>query len=647
VSARRDTTTSGAQARVAVRRPRRGAALLATALAVVGVVVHVAVAGAAPGNARMRAEVRPTEIQIGQSARLVVTISGTQNTPAPRIPAIDGLRAQSLGQTTSVQIVNGAVTAEVTYNFLLEPQRTGSFTIPALATDIEGERVSTSPLTLRVVDANTVPRNGIAPRGGAPGGAAAAPDDAAQAQPISLRLTAPQRDFYVGEAVPVELTLYIREGVRVTEVTAPTFEGTAFTVSRPQDGQPSQTTEVIDGVRWVVATFPLAITPVSAGEFPLVGKMEVTAYIPGGRRRFGSMMDDPLFDSFFGGGGTQRKVPLSTEQRRSRVLPLPEEGRPASFSGAIGKFTVEASAHPTKVTVGDPVTLTVKVSGKGNFDRVSIPALESGADWKTYPASSKFEPTDALGTSGRKISEQAVVPLTARVQAVPARPFSFFDPDKHRYVELTTQPVALTIEGAPRGAAAGSGAAPARGGKSDAEHAAAEGEQWELAPNQIAAGPSADATPVATQPWFLGLQVLPLLVLAGGMLWARRRDRLRADPLHHRRLAARRRVEAETAAMQRAVAAGDTATFFAAARRAVQERLARDPEREAGSLTLSELEDLAGDDAPLRDEVRAIVGRADAITYSGERMPAGQLGDWQTRVTALLQRLDAPKGGRR
>lgn len=614
----------------------------------VAVVVALAAHGAtalAAGNARMRAEVRPAEIQMGQSARLVVTISGSQNAPAPRIPAIDGLRAQSLGQTTSVQIVNGSVTAEVTYNFLLEPQRTGSFTIPALATEIEGERISTSPLTLRVVDANTVPRNGIAPRGGGPGGAAGAPEDAAQQQPITLRLTAPQRDLYVGEAVPVELTLYIREGVRVTEVTAPTFDGTAFTVSRPQDGQPTQTTEVIDGVRWVVATFPLAITPVSAGEFPLIGKMEVTAYVPGGRRRYGSVMDDPLFDSFFG-GGSQRKIPLATEQRRARVQALPEEGRPASFSGAIGKFTVEASASPAKVTVGDPVTLTVKVSGKGNFDRVSIPALESGSDWKTYPASSKFEPTDALGTSGRKISEQAVVPLTAKVQAVPPRPFSYFDPDKHRYVELSTQPVALTIEGAPRTGPAG-GSAKARAVKSDSERAAAEGEQWELAPNQIAAGAPTDTRPVATQPWFLGLQLLPLAALAAGSLWARRRDRLRADPEHHRRLAARRRVDEENEAMQRAASAGDTAAFFAAARRAVQERLARDPDREAASLTLPELEDLVGDDGAIRDELRAIVGRADAITYSGEHLPAGQLGDWQKRVAALLQKLDAPKGRRR
>lgn len=617
--------------------PRRGArdhaatALLALALLIV--------AGAGPAiaaGARMTAEIRPTEIPLGQSARLVVTISGVQNAPAPRIPAIDGVEIQGLGQTTSVQIVNGAVNAEVSHNFLLEPSRTGTFTIPALTALLDGERLATSPLSLRVIDANAVPRGAMAPKGG--------PDDDAQPAPVSLRVTAPQRDFYVGELIPVELTLHIREGVRVNEVTAPTFAGNAFTVSRPQDGQPTQTTEVVDGVRWIVASFPLAISPVSAGEVALEGKIEVTAYVPGGRRRFGGMMNDPLFDSLFG-GGTQRRIPLSSAPRTVRVLPLPDAGRPAEFSGAIGSFSVSATATPKQVTVGDPVTLTVTVSGKGNFDRLTIPAMASSADWKTYTASGKFDPGDALGHAGRKVSEQAIVPQNAKVGAVPPRPFSYFDPEKRRYVELATQPVALSIVAAPRPATApgvsGAGvpAAPEDGAAAD---------QWELAPNQIALGAGVPETaPVTAQPWFLVLQIAPLALLAVGTLWARRRDRLRADPAHNRRLAARHRVDAESAAMQHAARAGDTRAFFAAARRAIRERLAHDPARTAESLTLAELEELVGERSELREELRTIVGRADAVTYSGEHLASDTLEDWLRRTTALLVALDGARTGRR
>lgn len=590
-----------------------------------------AIADAAPGNARMRAEVRPSEIPLGQTARLVVTITGSQNAAPPRVPPIDGLTVQSLGQTTSVQIVNGTVTAEVAYNFLLEPQRSGQFTIPALQTVVEGERLSTSPMRLRVVDANAVPRGGIAPRGAAPSRGADAEEAAA---PIRLRVNAPQRDLYVGELLPVELVLEIREGVRVTEVTAPVFEGDAFTVSRPADGQPSQTTEVIDGVRWVIATFPLAISPVSSGEFPLVGKIEVTAYMPGARRRFGGTFDDPLFESFFGGsGGAPRKIPLSTESRKVRVLPLPDEGRPADFSGAIGKFTVEASATPTKITAGDPVTLTVKVAGTGNFDRLSIPEMTTDQDWKTYPASTKFEPTDALGTTGRKVSEQAIVPQSPKITAVPARPFSYFDPERKRYVEITTQPIALTIAPAPQTKQRSASGAPA-GTSRDAVPA----EEWELAPNQIAPGTPQDPVPVTSRPWFIALQLVPPIVLLAGTWWVRRRERLAADPAHQRRLAARRGVDAELAALKRARAAGDAAAFFVAARRAVQQQLAADPEH-AASLTLADLESLTAAHPELRDEVRAIVGRADAVAYSAAPVRGDELQTWEDRVTSLLRAL--------
>lgn len=613
----------------ALRRPRPRVWILAPLLLLVA-------APALAADARLLAEIRPTEIPLGQTARLVVTITGVQNAPAPRIPAVDGLAIQSLGQTTSVQIVNGEVNAEVTHNFLLDPARTGTFTIPGLAMQVDGERLTTRALTLRVVAADAVPRAGIAPKGG--------PEDESGAAPVSLKLTAPQRDLYVGELLPVKLTLYIREGVRVTEVTAPTFAGEAFTVSRPQDSQPEQTTEVIDGVRWVVATFPLAISPVTAGEFPLTGKIDVTAYVPGGRRR-GGAFSDPFFDAFFGGGGgAQKKIPLATAARTVRVLPIPETGRPASFTGAIGEFTVQASATPAKVLLGDPVTMTVTVKGTGNFDRLAVPEMSTDAQWKAYPASSRFEPTDALGTSGRRVSEQAIVALDPKLKAIPPRSFSYFDPDARRYVELATQPIALTIEAPPR--AAGPGGIPAGGASRSADGTAAA-EQWELAPNQIAPGtPRAPGAPVATRAWFLLLQLLPLAGLAAGALLLRRSDRLRADPVHLRRVAARRRVEGELAQMERAAQAGDARAFFAAARRALQERLARDPERAAESLTLAELEALVGERPAIRDELRAIVGRADAVAYSGEQMLAAHLHEWLQRVRDLLHALDA-SGGRR
>lgn len=615
--ARRSARRTGPTLRSAHR-----AVLLRTALLVVALPALLGLARPALA-ARMTAQIHPSEIPLGQSARLTVTITDVQAAPAPRVPQIDGLRIQSLGQTTSVQIVNGAVRAEVQHSYVVTPTRTGTFTIPSLSVDLDGERLTTSPLVLKVLDAGAVPRRGIEPRPRPGGGRDGAP--------LSLQVRAPDRELFVGELLPLELELWVRDGVRVTEASPPTFAGNAFTVSRPQS-EPAQRREVVDGVRYTVATFPVAISPVTAGEHPFQAVIDVTAYMPG-RWRFGGFIDDPFFDSFFG-GGTPKRIPIESTARTVRVLPLPDKGRPPDFSGAIGRFTISASASPTNVTLGDPITLTTIVEGQGNFDRLEIPELEASADWKTYAASTRLETDDSLGYAGKKIAEQAIVPRHAGASTIPAQSFSYFDPDERRYVTRTTEPIALAVAAAPSALAAVRPRA-ATGGTGSVTIDA------DLAPNRITPGELAPGGgPVVTQPWFFALQAVPLVALGAGALWARRRDRLLRDPAYHRRIARQKRAGAEREAMRRAVAAGDAPAFFAAARRAVQAHLATDPGRAAESLTPAEMERLLGDDPALAANLRAVVEEADRVAYSGAERTGGELRQWEERVTTLLEALE-------
>lgn len=99
--------------------------------------------------------------------------------------------------------------------------------------------------------------------------------------------------------------------------------------------------------------------------------------------------------------------------------------------------------------------------------------------------------------------------------------------------------------------------------------------------------------------------------------------------------------------MQRAASAGDTQAFFAAARRAVQARLSASPERAAESLTLAEMEALVEPGSEQLAELRALVGQADAVAYSGEHLPPEKLAAWRERTVALLRALDRAKGRKR
>jgi hypothetical protein len=613
--------------------------------------VTLALLPPAAGAARISAELHPTEIGLGQEARLAITVVGVQNAPAPRIPRIEGLEVRGLGQTMSMQIVGGQISSEVTHNFLLRPARTGSFAIPPLTVVAGDETLETTPLTLRVVAAGKAPQAPAPPPAAAARQARRAPTEPDRdAPPLRLSIAGlPDRDLWVGEVVPVELRLDIRGDVQVTEVTSPKLEGHAFTLTQPREQkEPPQQAITVGGVRYARFSLPAALSAVSAGEHGLEVAMTATALLPRRRPTRRGAFDDPFFDSFFGndpfgGGRERRELPVATGPRTVKVRPLPEAGRPADFSGGIGRFRIAAKASPTEVAVGDPLTLEVTVTGEGSFDRLSLPPLPSGTEWKTYPQSATAKSRDDLGHAGSKTFEQVIIPERVDVRSVPPRELAYFDPDRGRYERAATQPIALAVRPAPGGPVAVTGGR--RGAPASGEETAAETSEFEIAPNQVELGrlrPS--LRPLALDPRFLALQLLPLALVAAGFALARRRERLAGDVGHQRAVAASRAVRAELARADRAVRDGDAVAFFAAARRALQERVAR-PERPAASLTQDEVEACVPATSAERDTVREIFAMADAVSYSGARPDASSLAEWRRRLAATVKAL--PAGGSR
>jgi len=97
------------------------------------------------------------------------------------------------------------------------------------------------------------------------------------------------------------------------------------------------------------------------------------AEMPGGMLG-NSMLNDPFFQNFFG-GTTEKQITVASDPDAFKVLELPVAGRPAGFSGAVGKFEVGSELSAAKCTAGDPLTLRLEVTGTGSFDRVNSPML--------------------------------------------------------------------------------------------------------------------------------------------------------------------------------------------------------------------------------------------------------------------------------
>ena len=152
-------------------------------------------------------------------------------------------------------------------------------------------------------------------------------------------------------------------------------------------------------------------------------------------------------------GGFTAQAMLDTPPVRILVRPLPDAGRRRGFTGAIGKFDLgQPQPSANEVQVGDPLTLTVTISGTGNLEAISPPLLDGGSGWQSFSPTSDVD-RDALTGRGTKTFTYTLIAKSGETRSVPAIPFSYFDPEKKEYVDLTIPPVPVTVKGAPRSAA--------------------------------------------------------------------------------------------------------------------------------------------------------------------------------------------------
>ena len=585
--------------------------------------------------AEITATLDRTEVSVGEAAELNVTVSGSRSA-APALPEVDGLEFQSVGQSTQIQVINGAMTAESTHTYAVIPQRAGTFTIPA----ITAGGASSNPLTLRVAGsgANTAPSRS-APRGVPPSSALPPPNVPSQSnQPVTppgdarfgfLQLVLPKKEFYVGETLPVEVKAYFPESAQASVTGLPVLSSEAFTLNQLEQ-KPTRTERIVNGRSYAVLTWHSAISAIKAGDYSLAAEMPATVIVRQQRRQSsGSIFDDFFNDPFFG-GGVEKEVMLRSEPDAMKVLPLPGEGQPPNFDGAVGTFQVQASAAPTKVTVGDPITLELKVSGGGNFDRISFAMPDSAAGWKTYQPKSSFAPADAAGYRGTKTFEQVVMPNDASITAIPPIPFSYFNPETRQYVTTTTEAIPLQVSPAPAGATPA--VAPAAAA---AASPAAQAE--DLVPNKTESGrPTATLRPVVTSSWYTPAQAVPILALIVLLLILRRRRRLVSDPEFARSTAADAAVRAQLAAMDQAARKEQAVEFFTSARNAFQQRLAERWNVKPESITLADVNARLNGEA---EGVRAVFEMADRLRFSPETIGETDLRRWKKQIVDELQQL--------
>ena len=412
---------------------------------------------------QVQAELSQDYAGVGQPVRLNISVTGARGAQVPQELKIDGLDARFIGKSEQMQWqMNGGrvnSTSTSVYSYLIVPLRQGEFTIPSISVAVGGKTVKTSPLAFRVSGGQGVPVLPAIPvPQGQTGRQSVSPGPPAQVTPRSRGsqsdekkiafgdLIIPKKTVYVGEVVPIELRFYFDTSYPVRLPDRPSFSGDGFTVMR--FSKPIEKQQDVDGRNYNVVIFQTAISAAKAGTLEVSpASLDCQIQLPG---RVPSGMDD-FFGSFFGSmmsSGDIRQSTVPTQSAKLEVKPLPKEGRPEDFSGAIGQFSLQASATPKQAAAGDPISLNVTVSGRGNFDAVGSPVLLEADGWRTYPPGEKFEasPSDPIGFNGEKHFEYMLVAREDRSQT-PVAQLSFFDPSLEKYVTIKSSAIEVAAKG--------------------------------------------------------------------------------------------------------------------------------------------------------------------------------------------------------
>ncbi|HEX4825644.1 MAG TPA: BatD family protein [Candidatus Polarisedimenticolaceae bacterium] len=570
--------------------------------------VTLALPAARADDVRVRASVLPRgAIYETTEVRLQIEIDGSSipEVSAPSLPTMTNLAVAGGPQTSrssSYVFENGRINASnsLILTYFLTPKGTGSAVIPAFVVNVGGTSYRTEPLQFQIAPGRSGPAPPAGRRPGAPSGGSDDDegDEGADLSDVFLQSKLSQTSVWAGQAVVLEMTLYAAAplgGFGWTDI--PSMTG-FWTEDIPVDAQREHTIVTMNNRRY--DAFPVArklLVPTSSGT------LAVPAYT--GQVQVRRASRDP-FGSFFSLGRFANLVRKSNALKLE-VKPLPETGRPASFTGAVGAYRFTTTADRKTVNAGDAVAVRATVEGAGSLQGVGPPKLEAPPDVKVYdPKVVEDQGAGPQHLGAKKSWEWVVVPLAPGTLRLPAPVFAYFDPVAGAYKELHGEIPEIAVN---RGAAQ-----PDVGIARSEVQAAAK----DIAFLKALRGPlETAAAPVQRTGWFVVAALAPLLLVPIGILVGRRRERFLLD---HGFARARRAARAAAKRLDRAgTRAGESSTaFHEEVAGALVDYVADRANRSAAGLTYDQLEEILaarGVSADLRRRYRACLESCDFARY--------------------------------
>ena len=420
---------------------RRGGWWFQFLLGVLIALTSTASATAADGDAEFRFPSR--EVWVGQPFLIEVDVVNAATWEDPIVPKIDGMSSQvlpSARESTFTQIVNGVATTRSTRTFVIRmvAERGGIIEIPSIFVVVDGKTFKSR--SWRVIASKSEVGDLLAVE------IIGTPDQAWVGQPVKLTL-----QIWIEQFVDRENNVRLDEAdmwglLSLADSSWGVFREPLEDLRKNRQ-RPSGRRVSRDERMYFLYEIEYIDHPVRAGSID-PGEVQVVL-----RQPTGLVVQRDIFNRRQVAVEGIRPVLQTAKISPIAVRPLPEEGRPASFTGAVGRFTVRASAEPREVSVGDPITLRYEViedvdaipGDLANLRPPPLRELEALADFRVPD-----DPTTGVVEGQTKTFTETLRPERDDITEIPAIPFVSFDPQLGRYVTASSTPIRITVKASER-----------------------------------------------------------------------------------------------------------------------------------------------------------------------------------------------------
>ena len=417
-----------------------------TIRAICWVLMLVISVAAVAQNARITASA-PSTVGVGQRFSVKFSVNAEHSNFTP--PSFKGLNYQGgpfQSHSSSMSIVNGRQTStfDISYTYNFTAGSEGKVTIGSATCVVEGNTISSSPVTITVEKSAGNQQQTRQQQGGVqqqqqPQQQSANISD----KSLFVRAIANKGSAYQGEEVIVTYRLYTQLQVRQFQIDKlPSNKGFWSEDLTDESSNPQQHQETVNGQTYAYYDIrKIALFPQETGTLtlsPISTEVSAIVQVQSNRRQSGNIFDLFFDDPFFGGSSYQAlNKKIKSNSLSINVKPLPNE--PEGYYGACGDFSVKSSVDTKKLKANEALTYTLTISGKGNIMLIDNVDIQFPPSFEVYePKTTSNIKRSTTGVSGSKTFEWVLIPRSEGKYTIPAAKLVYFNPQSKTFVTKTT-----------------------------------------------------------------------------------------------------------------------------------------------------------------------------------------------------------------